>query len=96
MITAIYLLGVLLGREQNPRWLRGLVRAGADYSYGIYLSQELFLTALVDFGWPSLQHVLPWPVVTLGGIVIVYAGATGLTMLLARLPGARGTAGLPR
>ncbi|HEX4258715.1 MAG TPA: acyltransferase [Streptosporangiaceae bacterium] len=96
LITAIYLLGVLLGREQNPRWLRRLVQAGADYSYGIYLSQVLFLTALVFFGWPRLQHVLPWPVVTLGGIVIVYAAATGLTMLLARLPGARGTAGLPR
>ncbi|HWG12953.1 MAG TPA: acyltransferase [Streptosporangiaceae bacterium] len=96
LITAIYLLGVLLGRERNPRWLRRLVQAGADYSYGIYLSQVLFLTALVFFGWPSLQHVLPWPVVTLGGIVIVYAGATGLTMLLARLPGARGTAGIPR
>ncbi|HEY2518671.1 MAG TPA: acyltransferase [Streptosporangiaceae bacterium] len=96
LITAIYLLGVLLGREQNPRWLRRLVQAGADYSYGIYLSQVLFLTALVFFGWPRLQHVLPWPVVTLGGIVIVYAAATGLTMLLARLPGARGTAGIPR
>jgi peptidoglycan/LPS O-acetylase OafA/YrhL len=96
LITAIYLLGVLLGREQNPRWLRRLVEAGAGYSYGIYLSQVLFLTALVFFGWPRLQHVLPWPVVTLGGIVIVYTAATGLTMLLARLPGARGTAGVPR
>ena len=96
LITAIYLLGVLLAREGNPRWLRRLVQAGADYSYGIYLSQVLFLTALVTLGWPSLQHDLPWPVVTFGGIVIVYAAATGLTMVLARLPGARATAGLPR
>jgi peptidoglycan/LPS O-acetylase OafA/YrhL len=96
LITAIYLLGVLLGRERNPRWLRTLVRAGADYSYGIYLSQVLFLTALVTFGWPSLDRYLPWQVVTLGGIVIVYTAAAGLTMLLARLPGAHGTAGIPR
>lgn len=96
LITAIYLLGVLLGRERNPRWLRSLVQAGADYSYGIYLSQVLFLTALVTFGWPSLDRSLPWPVVTVGGIVIVYAGAVALSMLLARLPGARGTAGIPR
>jgi hypothetical protein len=34
--------------------------------------------------------------VTFGGIVIVYAAATGLTMVLARLPGARATAGIPR
>ena len=72
LITAIYLLGVLLAREGNPRWLRRLVQAGADYSYGIYLSQVLFLTALVTLGWPSLQHDLPWPVVTFGGIVVVY------------------------
>ena len=96
LITAIYLLGVLLAREGNPRWLRRLVQAGADYSYGIYLSQVLFLTALITFGWPSLQHDLPWPVVTFGGIVIVYGAATGLTMVLARLPGARATAGIPR
>jgi peptidoglycan/LPS O-acetylase OafA/YrhL len=96
LITAIYLLGVLLARDKNPRWLRRLVQAGADYSYGVYLSQVLFLTALVTFGWPSLQHQLPWPVVTLGGIIIIYTAATGFTWLLARLPGARATAGIPR
>jgi peptidoglycan/LPS O-acetylase OafA/YrhL len=96
LICAIYLLGVLLARDTNPRWLRRLVQAGADYSYGVYLSQVLFLTALVFFGWPRLEHVLPWPVVTLGGIVIIYVAATGLTWLLARLPGSRATAGIPR
>jgi len=96
LICAIYLLGVLLARESNPRWLRRLVQAGADYSYGIYLSQVLFLTALVYFGWPRLDRDVPWPVVTLGGIVIIYAAATVLTWVLARLPGSRATAGIPR
>ncbi len=96
LITVIYLLGVLLGDERRPRWLRSLVRAGADYSYGIYLSQVLFLTALTTFGWQNLGHHLPWPLVTLGGIVIVFVASALLTALLARLPGARGTAGIPR
>ena len=96
LITVIYLLGVLMGDERRPRWLRSLVQAGADYSYGIYLSQVLFLTALTWLGWASLDRYLPWPVVTLAGIVVVFAGSGLLSALLARLPGARGTAGIPR
>ena len=96
LITVIYLLGVLIGDERRPRWLRSVVSAGADYSYGIYLSQVLFLTALTWLGWGSLSHHAPWVVVTLGGIVIVFIGSGLLTALLARLPGARATAGIPR
>jgi peptidoglycan/LPS O-acetylase OafA/YrhL len=96
LITMVYLLGVFMSRPRWPRWLRSLVRAGADYSYGIYLSQVLFLTALTTFGWQSLDRDLPWGVVTAGGIVIVFVGAALLTALLARLPGARATAGIPR
>ena len=94
LITVIYLLGVLIGDERRPRWLRSVVSAGADYSYGIYLSQVLFLTALTWLGWGSLSHHAPWVVVTLGGIVIVFVGSGLLTALLARLPGARATAGI--
>jgi peptidoglycan/LPS O-acetylase OafA/YrhL len=96
LITMVYLLGVLMSSQRWPRWLRSLVRAGADYSYGIYLSQVLFLTALTTFGWQSLDRDLPWGVVTAGGIAIVFGGAALLTGLLARLPGARATAGIPR
>jgi peptidoglycan/LPS O-acetylase OafA/YrhL len=96
LITVVYLLGVVMDGERRPRWLRSLARAGADYSYGIYLSQVLFLTALTTSGWQSLDHYLPWGLVTAGGIVIVFAGAALLTALLARLPGARATAGIPR
>jgi len=96
LITVIYLLGVLIGDERRPRWLRSMVSAGADYSYGIYLSQVLFLTALTWLGWGSLSHHVPWVVVALGGIIIVFVGSGLLTALLARLPGARGLAGIPR
>ena len=56
----------------------------------------LFLTALTTMGWSSLDKRLPWPLVTAAGIVIVFMGSALLTALLARLPGARGTAGIPR
>jgi peptidoglycan/LPS O-acetylase OafA/YrhL len=96
LITTVYLLGVWMTSERWPARLRSLVRAGADYSYGIYLSQILWLTALTTLGWQSLDRYLPWEVVTAGGIVVVFMAAALLTALLARLPGARATAGIPR
>jgi peptidoglycan/LPS O-acetylase OafA/YrhL len=96
LITMVYLLGVLLTSEWWPRWLRALVRAGADYSYGIYLSQVLVATPLTMFGWRSLDGDLPWEVVTAGGIVVIFVAAGLLTALLARLPGARATVGISR
>ena len=44
---------------------------------------------------PDLGHHLPWELVTLGGIVLVFVASALLTALLARLPGARGTARHP-
>ena len=96
LIAVIYVLGMVLCSERRPRWLRSLVLAGAEYSYGIYLSQVLLLTGLTTVGWQSLDRHLPWPIVTVGGVAIVFVGAGLLTALLARLPGARATAGIPR
>jgi peptidoglycan/LPS O-acetylase OafA/YrhL len=96
LITLVYLLGILMTDERLPARLRRLVAAGADYSYGIYLSQVLVLTGLNALGWSSLGHSLPWELVTGGAIVIVFTTAGLLTALLARLPGARATAGIPR
>lgn len=96
LIATIYLLGVWLGDTRRPSWLRKLTLAGADYSYGIYLSQVLFITALYAVGWQQLNHVLPSQVVTIVGIVIVFSASWALSALLARLPGARGTAGIAR
>jgi peptidoglycan/LPS O-acetylase OafA/YrhL len=96
LIAVVYLLGLLMTREGRPRWLRSLVQAGADYSYGIYLSQVLFLTLLGTLGWASLDRYLPWEVVTAGGVAVVFVAAGLLTAVMARLPGARATAGIPR
>ena len=95
-LALVYLLGVLMTSDRWPRRLRRLVQAGADYSYGIYLSQVLVATPLTMLGWRSLDADLPWEVVTAGGIVVIFTVAGLLTALLARLPGARATVGIPR
>ena len=75
LITVIYLLGVLMGDERRPRWLRSLVQAGADYSYGIYLSQVLFLSPLLALALiPSVTSGTGWRVMFfLGGLPIIFA-----------------------
>jgi peptidoglycan/LPS O-acetylase OafA/YrhL len=82
--------------DRWPRRLRALVQAGADYSYGIYLSQVLVATPLTMFGWRSLDAYVPWEVVTAGGIVVIFVAAGLLTAVLARLPGATATVGISR
>ena len=96
LIVVVYLLGVLMTSERWPCRLRAVVQAGADYSYGIYLSQVLVATPLTMFGWQSLDAYVPWEVVTAAGIVVVFVAAGLLTALLARLPGSRATVGIPR
>jgi peptidoglycan/LPS O-acetylase OafA/YrhL len=96
LIALVYLLGVLMTSDRWPRRLRALVQAGADYSYGIYLSQVLVATPLTMFGWRSLDAYVPWEVVTAGGIVVIFLAAGLLTAVLARLPGAAATVGIAR
>ncbi len=96
VIAALYLLGVAMARPGLSARMRGWVSSGADNSYGVYLSQVLFITALAALGWGRLDTSVPWPVVAGGAVVIVYGAAVALTALLARLPGARATAGRAR
>ena len=85
-ITCGYLAGVALVRPWRSRRTKALVRVGSDDAYGIYLSQMLFITALSSLGWERLDSVLPWPVVCLLAVVIVFICAIALTGLLARTP----------
>jgi peptidoglycan/LPS O-acetylase OafA/YrhL len=96
LIASIYLIGVALMHARRSPRTRMLVQAGADNSYGVYLSQVLVLTAVTWLGWGRLTNVMPWPVVTLGGAIVVFGLATALTSILSRLPGARALAGRPR
>ncbi len=85
-ITCGYLAGVALAQPWRSRRARAIVRTGSDDAYGIYLSQMLFITALSWFGWRQLNSAMPWPLVCLLAVVIVFACCIALTSLLARTP----------
>jgi peptidoglycan/LPS O-acetylase OafA/YrhL len=85
-IACVYLIGVALVQPWRSRRVKALVHSGSDNSYGIYLTQLLFLTALVDHHWIRLTRVISWPLVILLTVVIVYLSAAFLTSLLARTP----------
>jgi peptidoglycan/LPS O-acetylase OafA/YrhL len=83
-IACIYLLGVwLVGQGRSAR-TRALTKTGSDDSYGIYLAQLVFITALGWFGWRHLNHALPWPLLSLLTVLIVFLACIALTEVLAR------------
>jgi peptidoglycan/LPS O-acetylase OafA/YrhL len=96
LIGAIYLLGVVVAHPRAPAWIRSAAKSGADNSFGIYLSQVLFLSIISMLGWGKLATSLSWPVVVLGAVLVVFVCSAALTSVLARLPGARATCGRPR
>ncbi len=85
-ITCGYLAGLALVQPWRSRRTKALVRVGSDNSYGIYLSQMLFISVLISLGWGRLNSVLPWPLVCLLTVGIVFACCIPLTALLARTP----------
>ncbi len=85
-IASIYLLGVyLVGSRRSPT-TRAVVRVGSDDSYGVYLAQMIFVLALAGLGWQHLDHVVPWPVVSVLTVVVVFSACVALTGILARTP----------
>jgi len=78
--------GVALVQPWRSKRTKALVRVGSDDSYGIYLSQMLFIVTLTSLGWGRLNSVLPWPLVCLLTVVIIFACCIALTGLLARTP----------
>ncbi len=94
-ILCVYLLGVYLVAPRRSLRTRAVVKSGSDNSYGIYLSQLIWI--------PVLARLLPlshppafWPVITLGGVIVVYLLGFGFSALAARTPLARGLTGRSR
>ena len=85
-IACLYLLGVAMVKPGRSRRLRAAVRIGSDNSYGVYLSQMLFINALIWAGWARLDSVVWWPLLCAATVVIVFLAGVGLTSLLARTP----------
>jgi peptidoglycan/LPS O-acetylase OafA/YrhL len=93
LTASVYLLAVDLTDRRRSARTRTTIRRAADNSYGIYLCHAVFLIALTLIGWASLDAVLPWPVVVIAAVALVYVASTALTRALARLPGRRATVG---
>lgn len=91
-ILCVYLLGVYLVAPQRQRRTRAMVQSGSDNSYGVYLSQMLWIPLLVRVR-NSLGFQIPWPVAAPFALILVYFMGYGFTALMARTPVARAVTG---
>jgi peptidoglycan/LPS O-acetylase OafA/YrhL len=83
-IACIYLIGVALVDRRRTQRTRAVVMSGSDNAYGVYLAQMIFITALTWLGWEHLSAVVPWPILCIATVAVVFLACVGLTELLAR------------
>jgi peptidoglycan/LPS O-acetylase OafA/YrhL len=95
-IACIYLIGVALVNRRRSKRTRAMVQSGSDNSYGIYLAQVLLITILSWLGWHHLNEYLPWPVVAVITVAVIFVSCIALTELLARTPLAKPLTGRTR
>jgi peptidoglycan/LPS O-acetylase OafA/YrhL len=95
-IASIYLLGVWLVSRRRSTRTRALTQTGSDDSYGVYLAQLVFITALGWAGWRHLDSYVPWPIVCLFTVLIVFTACVLLTEGLARTPLSKALTGRSR
>ena len=95
MILCVYLLGVHLVSPRRTEWARAAVQSGSDNSYGVYLSQLIWIPLLVRLVHAANWHV-PWPVAAPAALVIVYGTGFVFTAVMARTPLAKGVTGRSR
>jgi peptidoglycan/LPS O-acetylase OafA/YrhL len=86
VIALGYLAGMWLVRPWRHRWIKHAVRTGSDDSYGIFLAQMIFVTALALWGGRNLAQLLPFYVWLPLTIAFAYVGSIALTEVLARTP----------
>jgi peptidoglycan/LPS O-acetylase OafA/YrhL len=86
VIALGYLAGMWLVGPKRRRWIRAATRVGSDDSYGIFLAQMIFVTALAEFSWRDFASATPFLVWLPLTIAIAYFGSIVLTEVLARTP----------
>ena len=91
-ILCVYLLGVYLVGPQRRLRTRAMVKSGSDNSYGVYLSQMLWIPFLLRLR-NALGFHIPWPVAAPLALVLVYFMGYVFTALMARTPLARAVTG---
>jgi peptidoglycan/LPS O-acetylase OafA/YrhL len=86
MLGCVYLVGMWLVRPERSWRIRAAARVGSDDSYGIYLAQMIFITALGSLGWSTFAVRTPFWVWLPLAVAIAYFGSIALTAVLARTP----------
>jgi hypothetical protein len=86
VIACGYLAGMWLVRPWRHRWIRKATRIGSDDSYGIFLAQMIFITALAVRGGRDFAQAMPFYVWIPLSIAFAYFASIALTELLARTP----------
>jgi hypothetical protein len=95
-IGCLYLVGRWLVGYRRTERVRLWARRGSDSAYGIFLSQMLFITLLVDLGWGKLDQVMPWGVVVALTVAVVFTSGAVLSLVLNHTPLSRALTGQPR
>ncbi len=95
MILCVYLLGVHLVSPRRTEWVRAAAHSGSDNSYGVYLTQLIWIPLLVRLNHAANWH-LPWGVAAPAALVIVYSAGFIFTAVMARTPVARAVTGRSR
>jgi peptidoglycan/LPS O-acetylase OafA/YrhL len=95
MIACLYLVGVYLVDPKRSLRTKAIVQSGSDNSYGVYLSQMLWLPALVVVHRRFASDV-PWLLMVLVALVVTYALGLLFTSVVARTPLAKPVVGRSR
>jgi peptidoglycan/LPS O-acetylase OafA/YrhL len=96
-IVAVYLLGVYLVGPQRSARTRAIVASGSEAAYGIYVSQIIWLLWLQR--WSEHFNVIqsvPWLVMTIFAVVVIYLAGWLFSAVVARTPLARAVVGRSR
>src|SRR5664280_368575 len=91
-ILCVYLLGVHLVSPRRSDATRAAVHSGSDNSYGVYLSQMLWIPLLLRLRDHFNIH-WPWPVAVVTALVLVYFMGFIFAALVARTPLANAVTG---
>ena len=94
-ILCVYLLGVFLVSEKRSARTRAVVQSGSDNSYGVYLSQMLWIPFLVRVHVRFVPH-LAWPFAAPLALILTYFAGFIFTALFARTPLAKAVTGRSR
>lgn len=94
-ILSVYLLGIYLVSPKRTIRTRAVVQSGSDNSYGVYLSQMIWIPLLVRLRGDLGFHT-PWWIAAPIALAVVYAVGYLFTALVARTPVARAVTGRSR